>query len=282
MLLVLNKLVVVGNFLIFVGIIFNLFVVVMELEFVIVICWLDEVLFEEIIVDLFSLVVMLGNVGFMMKFFFEIVVRLNDKLFFLIEFDIIVFLFFDVVWLFVKFFLFLGIFLGSWKFCMMYLLLCFCLSVIFKFGVFVELGFFLGCFVIVEGEFVMVVVVVVILFVEKENVGDMDENGNVLNVGDGVLRVKVVNEGDVFRKMGVFGFDGVFMVVLNRVVLEGSERFVSLVVGCFVFRGSGSFLLVLIGSFFNLIFCVFFMMYCIVVGIDRYLLINKNIIISLK
>lgn len=156
------------------------------------------------------------------------------------------------------------------------------LSVIFKFGVFVESGFFSGCFVTVEGESATAVAAAATSPVEKENVGDMDENGNALNVGDGVSRVKAVNEGDVPRKTGVFGFDGVLTAAPNRAALEGSERLASLVAGCPVPRGSGSSSLALTGSSSNLTLCAFLMMHRIAAGIDRHLSINKNIITSSK
>lgn len=266
---ILNKLVVVDNFLIFVEMIFSLFVVVKEFVFVKLICWLVVELFVVMIIELFNLVFIFGNVVFIVKLVLEIVVRLKGKLFFFIDFGLGVFLFFDGICLIGVFIVFFGILLGNWKFLMIYLLFCFCLRVIFKFGVFVVLGFFLGCFVVVVvREFVVVVVIFVVL---KENVGDIEENVNVLKVGEGVFRLKFVNDGEVFRNIGVLGLDGVLIVVLNRVVLEGSDRFVNLVDGCFLLIGRSSFLFVLIGSFFSLMFCVFLMMYCIVVGIERYL-----------
>jgi len=145
--------------------------------------------------------------------------------------------------------------------------------VIFKFGVFVESGFFSGCFVAVEGESTAAAATSA---VEKENVGDMEENGNALNVGDGVSRVKAVNDGDVPRNTGVLGFDGVPTAAPNRAELGGSDRLASLVAGCPVPKGSGSSSQALTGSSSNLTLCAFLMMQRIAAGIDRHLPIKND------
>lgn len=254
--LILNKLVEVGNFLIFLGIIFNLFELVMDLVVVILGLLLE---------DLFSFVVVFWNVVLIMKLVVEIVVRLKVKFFVFIVLVMLLLLFFlmDFIfcWLFGVFVLFFGSLLVIGFFLMMYLLVCFCFSKIFSgfvrvdcFGV---LGFFF-CFL----KFIVVLDVfelVLMLVVENENVGEIEEKGKVLKVGEGVFKVNDVKDGDVLWKIGVFGLDGVFIVVLNKVVLGGRERLVSLVDGWIKLIGSGSFLLVLIGSLFSLIFCVFFM-----------------------
>lgn len=147
------------------------------------------------------------------------------------------------------------------------------LSVIFKFGVFVESGFFSGCLAAIEGASAAAAATSA---VEKENVGDMEENGNALNVGDGVSRVKAVNDGDVPRKTGVFGFDGVPTAAPNSAALGGSDRLASLAAGCPVPKGSGSSSLALTGSSSNLTLCAFLMMQRIAAGIDRHLSIKKE------
>lgn len=147
------------------------------------------------------------------------------------------------------------------------------LSVIFKFGVFVESGFFSGCLAVIEGESAAAAATSA---VEKENVGDMEENGNALKVGDGVSRVKAVNEGDVPRKTGVLGLDGVPTAAPNRAALGGSDRLASLVAGCPVPMGSGSSSLALTGSSSNLTLCAFLMMQRIAAGIDRHLSIKQE------
>ena len=60
--------------------------------------------------------------------------------------------------------------------------------------------------------------------------GEIDENGNALNVGEGVSRVNAVKEGELPRKTGVLGLDGVPTDAPNRAALGGSERLASLVV----------------------------------------------------
>ena len=147
------------------------------------------------------------------------------------------------------------------------------LSVIFKFGVFVESGFFSGGLAAIEGESVAAAATSA---VEKENVGDIEENGNALNVGDGVSRVNPVNEGDVPKKTGVLGFDGVPTAAPNRAELGGSDRLASLVAGCPVPKGSRSSSLALTGSSSNLTLCAFRMMQRIAAGIDRHLSKKRN------
>lgn len=150
------------------------------------------------------------------------------------------------------------------------------LSVIFKFGsvgVFVESGFFSGCLAAVEAESAAAAATSA---VEKENVGDMEENGNALKVGDGVSRVKAVNEGDVPRNTGVLGLDGVPTAAPNRAELGGSVRLASLVLGCPVPTGSGSSSLAFTGSSSNLTLCAFLMMQRIAAGIDRHLSMKQE------
>lgn len=136
-----------------------------------------------------------------------------------------------------------------------------------------ESGFFSGGLAAIEGESVAAAATSA---VEKENVGDMEENGNALNVGDGVSRVNPVNEGDVPKKTGVLGFDGVPTAAPNRAELGGSDRLASLVAGCPVPKGSGSSSLALTGSSSNLTLCAFRMMQRIAAGIDRHLSKKRN------
>ena len=149
------------------------------------------------------------------------------------------------------------------------------LSVIFKFGsvgVFVESGFFSGCLAAVEAESAAAAATSA---VEKENVGEMEENGKALKVGDGVSKVKAVNEGDDPRNTGVLGLDGVPTAAPNRAAVGGSVRLASLVLGCPMPTGSGSSSLVLTGSSSNLTLCAFLIMQRIAAGIDRHLSIKQ-------
>lgn len=106
------------------------------------------------------------------------------------------------------------------------------LRVIFKFGrvgVFEASGFLSGCLAAVMlTESVAAAVTSVVL---KENVGDIEENGKALNVGEGVSKVNAVNDGDVPKNTGVLGLDGVPTAAPNRAALEGSDRLANLVDG---------------------------------------------------
>lgn len=70
-------------------------------------------LFVVMIIELFNLVFIFGNVVFMVKLVLEIVVRLKGKLFFFIDFGLGVFLFFDGICLIGVFIVFFGILLGN-------------------------------------------------------------------------------------------------------------------------------------------------------------------------
>lgn len=105
-------------------------------------------------------------------------------------------------------------------------------SVIFRFGsvdCFGVSGFF-SC-LLVASVVSVTVAPVVTSEVGKENVGEIDENGNALNVGEGVSKVNAVKDGEVPRKTGVLGLDGVPTAAPNRAELGGSDRLASLVVG---------------------------------------------------
>ena len=143
------------------------------------------------------------------------------------------------------------------------------LRVIFKFGVFAASGFFSGCFAaVVVRESAAAAVISVVL---KENVGDIEENVNALKVGEGVSRLKPVNDGDVPRNTGVLGLDGVPTAAPNRAALEGSDRLANLVDGCPPPTGRSSSSLALTGSSSSLTLCAFLMMHRIAAGIERHL-----------
>lgn len=146
------------------------------------------------------------------------------------------------------------------------------LRVIFKFGsvgVFAASGFFSGCLTaVVVTESAVAAVMSVVL---KENVGDIEENVNALNVGEGVSRVNPENDGDVPRNTGVLGLDGVPTVAPNKAALGGSDRLANLVDGCPPPTGSRSSSLAFTGSSSSLTLCAFLMMHRIAAGIERHL-----------